>query len=77
MNCAKVKSKLLQFWFNELSSVEHEVVQAHLNACKICSQEFRLIAGLLRRIGGSFRDEPVPPSVRKRLSANLRDRDSA
>jgi len=76
MNCARIKSKLLQFCCNELSSVEHRVVQAHLAACERCHRESQVIGGLLKRIARSFEDGPVPTSVRKRLSVNLKDRDS-
>lgn len=71
MNCAEIKSKLLPFYYSELSAIELEVIRAHLALCGHCTQEHHTIIGVLKCIADSLVEEPVPASLHERLVLKL------
>jgi anti-sigma factor (TIGR02949 family) len=61
----------------ELPSGDMRLVRAHLASCPACAEEYRRAAGTLTAVRERLRQVAIPPDLRARLGAALRELSSA
>jgi RNA polymerase sigma-70 factor (ECF subfamily) len=69
--CEVAFTRLDNYLDRELSTIEMDLVRAHLEVCALCTSEFAFEANLIDSVRDKLRRIDVPPSVRTQLSRRL------
>jgi mycothiol system anti-sigma-R factor len=72
MDCDSCVQRLDQLVDRELSVIEVEEVNHHLNSCGDCTKRYRFHEGLKLLVKVSCQDEQAPAALRERLRQILR-----
>ena len=71
LNCTQCVDRLADFVDRELTQAEVAQVEAHLDRCVDCSQEFRFEGAVLESLKATLRRVRAPESLRERIRAML------
>jgi mycothiol system anti-sigma-R factor len=71
MNCEETFRRLQDYLDRELSPTELEEVQAHLNHCGPCEEEYRFEQSVLRHVRRCMGEEPCPDDLLARVQLVL------
>jgi anti-sigma factor (TIGR02949 family) len=77
MTCRDVFERLESFVDRELSPDETALVNAHLDLCAKCTHEYRFEAGVLETLRLKLQRIAVPPGLRDKVLASLREASQA
>jgi anti-sigma factor (TIGR02949 family) len=72
-----VIERLDDYLDGELRPGDMSLVRAHLASCPTCAEEYRRAAGTLSAVRERLRQVAIPPDLRTRLGAALRELSSA
>ncbi|MBS1717479.1 MAG: zf-HC2 domain-containing protein [Armatimonadetes bacterium] len=71
LNCEEAFARLDDFIDRELSPVEQQLVQEHLNVCAHCLAEYKFEAAIVDGIKEKMRKMQVPQELSARLGRAL------
>ncbi len=71
-SCREVFQRLQDYLDRELTAEEIAAVDAHLEGCKMCSNEYRFEANVLRHVACNLAEVPVPADLNDRLASLLK-----
>jgi len=71
MSCAGAEPSIQAFVDGELSGVDREQFQRHVDTCETCARSCRLQARFKAAIRAHLPPSPLPPDLRRRLRAAL------
>ena len=74
-NCEEAFRRLDSYVDRELDPSEIEAVTAHLECCEMCAGEFKFEARVLEEIRNKVNRVAIPPGLRERIFAKLRELD--
>lgn len=71
LDCEATFRAMQDYLDRELSPEEMERVQAHLEGCGMCAEEYRFEASLLRHVGRCLQETEVPDDLFERIAVSL------
>jgi anti-sigma factor (TIGR02949 family) len=71
--CEEAFRRLDDYLDRELAAEEMDLVRSHLEICAGCAREFNYEQSALRGVRSKLRRIDVPPDLRSRILAALRD----